>query len=327
MRKSIAGRRRRARRISGLNSVDTAGVPPGNRGPAGTVPGRRELPASSHEAIELPAQARAVLHEARRFETQFAGATTVWHEWGTGQQIVLLHGGSGSWTHWLRNVIPLSRAGFSVLVPDIPGFGESDIAGVNGGDANGVVAPLSAGLTELLRSEGCAIVGFSFGAMVAAMMARERPELATHLVLVAPPALGLRGHSMPLQSWRKAKDPLAQMQVHRENLALQMLHRAESVDEVAVTIHAINLRQDRMRRRRLHLTDHVLQILPTLKCQIDVIFGEEDALYRFQLSRLKPLLVSAPALRELLIVPGAGHWIQYEEPGTFNYTLERLLAN
>ncbi len=37
---------------------------------------------------------------------------------------MLLHGGTGSWMHWVRNIEDLSRD-FMLLVPDIPGSGES----------------------------------------------------------------------------------------------------------------------------------------------------------------------------------------------------------
>src|SRR5712691_9914772 len=53
-----------------------------------------------------------------------AGAM-VWRIWGEGPPLVLLHGASGSWTHWIRNVRPLA-ARFRVLVPDMPGYGDSD---------------------------------------------------------------------------------------------------------------------------------------------------------------------------------------------------------
>jgi pimeloyl-ACP methyl ester carboxylesterase len=45
---------------------------------------------------------------------------------------LLLHGGTGSWTHWVRNIEPLARQ-FSVVVPDLPGMGESlDGSGIRG---------------------------------------------------------------------------------------------------------------------------------------------------------------------------------------------------
>ena len=53
-----------------------------------------------------------------------AAGDVVWHSWGRGEPLVLLHGGTGSWLHWVRNVEPLARD-FTVLVPDLPGSGES----------------------------------------------------------------------------------------------------------------------------------------------------------------------------------------------------------
>ena len=35
----------------------------------------------------------------------------MWHVWGEGSgkpTLLLFHGGSGSWIHWIRNVLPLS---------------------------------------------------------------------------------------------------------------------------------------------------------------------------------------------------------------------------
>ena len=48
----------------------------------------------------------------------------VWRVFGRGEPLVLLHGGTGSWLHWVRNIEVLS-ADFMLLVPDIPGSGES----------------------------------------------------------------------------------------------------------------------------------------------------------------------------------------------------------
>jgi len=47
----------------------------------------------------------------------------VWRCWGEGTPLVLLHGGTGSWLHWIRNVEALS-CDMMVVVPDLPGSGE-----------------------------------------------------------------------------------------------------------------------------------------------------------------------------------------------------------
>src|SRR5437763_9356025 len=60
--------------------------------------------------------------EAERCETPCGDGSMVWHCWGSGLPLVLLHGGYGSWSHWIRNVLPLSRS-FRVIPPDPPGLG------------------------------------------------------------------------------------------------------------------------------------------------------------------------------------------------------------
>jgi pimeloyl-ACP methyl ester carboxylesterase len=56
--------------------------------------------------------------------------------------LVLLHGGSGSWTHWLRNVEHLSQFR-TVWALDIPGFGDSSLpAGVSDAGISNVAATI-----------------------------------------------------------------------------------------------------------------------------------------------------------------------------------------
>jgi 2-hydroxy-6-oxonona-2,4-dienedioate hydrolase len=56
--------------------------------------------------------------------------------------------GSGSWTHWVRNIQPLVAAGRQVIAADLPGFGDS-ASPPSGGDADALVAPLAEGLERL----------------------------------------------------------------------------------------------------------------------------------------------------------------------------------
>jgi pimeloyl-ACP methyl ester carboxylesterase len=48
-----------------------------------------------------------------------------WRSWGQGQPIIFLHGGYGSWAHWIKQALPFSKTN-KVLIPDMPGFGDSD---------------------------------------------------------------------------------------------------------------------------------------------------------------------------------------------------------
>ncbi len=105
----------------------------------------------------------------------------VWHRWqptaspnGLLPPVVLLHGGSGSWSHWLRTIDPLRASGRPVLAADLPGFGDSDPP-PRGGDADALVAPLAQGLAQLVPGTAVDLVGFSFGGLAAALLAVAHP--------------------------------------------------------------------------------------------------------------------------------------------------------
>ena len=50
------------------------------------------------------------------------------HEGVGGQPIVLIHGYPETKRIWWRNVQPLAEAGFEVIVPDLRGYGDSDLS-------------------------------------------------------------------------------------------------------------------------------------------------------------------------------------------------------
>lgn len=276
-------------------------------------------------ATDLPPEALRVHALATTFETACGHGHMGWHAWGEGEPLVLLHGGSGSWAHWIRNVEALAAAGRRVLVPDLPGFGDSHPP-PDGEDADASVAPLLHGLQRLAGPAPWDIVGFSYGGLLAGLLAARHPALVRRLVLVGAPGLGLRTQRLPLTDWRGAPDVQARDAAHRSNLATLMLHRPEAIDDLAVAIQAANVPRDRLRRRKLALTDVLARALPGLDCPVDAIYGREDALYQGKLEQLSDLLRSCPRFGQLVLLPDAGHWVQYEAALAFNGALLRLLA-
>lgn len=283
-------------------------------------------PMSARLAEDLPPAALEILQRATRHTTPCGDGDMVWHAWGEGEPLVLLHGGSGSWTHWIRNVEALAASGRRVLVPDLPGFGDSQRPPGNG-DADGVVPVLAEGLPDLVGMRPVDIVGFSFGGLCGGLLAAAHPQVVQRLVLVGAPGFGLREKRLPLVAWQHLDDPQARESAHRRNLATLMLHRPESVDALAVAVQAANVPHDRMRRRKLALTDILLRKLGAIACPVDAIYGEHDALYSGgMLDQVEVLLRQAPHFGRLLRIPGAGHWVQFEAAAAFHAALLELLA-
>ena len=276
----------------------------------------------------LPPDLSHALAKAQRLETRLNGAATVWHAWGGHLQptVVLLHGGSGSWTHWVRNIAPLVHAGWRVLVPDLPGFGDSDLpAGCS--DVDALPTHLHAGLLQLQAGGVCAgpvsLVGFSFGGMAAALWLADHPQDAARLVLVGAPGMGLKvSERIALKGWRHLTTSEAQEQVHRHNLMALMLQQPESLDALALALHTANVQRDRMPRRRLSSTDIVARTLPQLQVPVSAIYGEHDALYRGLLPELQSAMQGlSTCWGQWHTVPVAGHWVQYEAPEPFHAAL------
>ncbi|MEP6588228.1 MAG: alpha/beta fold hydrolase [Polaromonas sp.] len=282
-----------------------------------------ELPAP----VQLPGEATTLLKSATRIETPCETGSLVWHSWGQDAcnpalaPLVLLHGGSGSWTHWLRNIAALAESGRRVLVPDLPGFGDSSVP-LRGTDADAMPELLEQGLQCLLGSEACDLAGFSFGGMVAGLVAAQFPARVARLVLVGAPGLGIAPEkAVRLNAWRHLKEAAQRDAVHRSNLAALMLHHPESITELALRLHVANVLRDRMKGRSLSRTDVLARTLADVQCPVHAIYGAEDALYRGRMQALEPALRQAPGFRALTLIDGAGHWVQFERADAFDKAL------
>lgn len=279
----------------------------------------------------LPPEAQALLKTATPARTPCGAGQMLWHLWGEATcqpalaPVVLLHGGSGSWMHWLRNIDALVASGRRVLVPDLPGFGDS-AAPPQGTDADAVPAPLEQGLQCLLGGRACDLVGFSFGGMVAGFLAAQCPERAARLVLVGAPGLGIAPpQAIRLRAWRHLADAGERDAVHRGNLAALMLLHPESITETALRLHVANVLRDRMKGRSLSRTDALARALQQVKAPLHAIYGREDALYRGQLQPLEATLRQSPGFRSLALVESAGHWVQFERAAAFDAALRAAL--
>ena len=287
---------------------------------------------SFEPADALPAEAQAVWNTATRLETPCGTGRMVWHAWGQTTSdpalppVILLHGGSGSWTHWLHNIDCLLRAGRWVLVPDLPGFGDSALPAY-GTDADAIPEPLEQGLQCLLGDRACDLVGFSFGGMVAGLLAATVHGRVARLVLVGAPGMGIAPQkAIRLNAWRHLVGAGQRTEVHRSNLAALMLHHPASITATALSLHEANVLRDRMKGRSLSRTDVLARALLEVNCPVLAIYGIEDALYRGQMHRLEPVLRQAPSFGALTLIPDAGHWVQFERPEAFNAALLAALA-
>jgi pimeloyl-ACP methyl ester carboxylesterase len=101
-----------------------------------------------------------------------------------GQTVVLLHGKSFSGDYWGGTIASLTGKGYRVIVPDQLGFGKSAKPDIRYGFD--LLARNTKMLLDSLGVARAAIVGHSFGGMLAAYFARDYPETTAVLALENP---------------------------------------------------------------------------------------------------------------------------------------------
>jgi len=263
---------------------------------------------------------------ATRTVTPVASGAMVWRAWGAGPPLVLLHGASGSWTHWIRNVLPLAER-FRVLAPDMPGYGESD-APPEPHTADGLAELVAAGIDRMLPPPAAFdVAGFSFGAIIGGLVAARLGARVRTLVLLGPGGLGLTpAPPRALLRLEPGMGPEAIRHVHRENLRTLMLADPESADELAVTLQIDNVRRARFKSGTIPVSDVLLQALPAIRAHLAGIWGRRDAFTGHHLAESRQVLAAADPELDTRVIETAGHWVNYEASEQVNRLLVELLA-
>jgi pimeloyl-ACP methyl ester carboxylesterase len=267
----------------------------------------------------------ALHRTARKVRTPCGEGTMVWRVWGAGEPLVLLHGGSGSWTHWLRNIPVLSRH-YQLWVPDIPGLGSSAMPPKPWTPAS-IAAVVVQGLDEVLGKETVLrLAGFSFGGHVAGLAAARLRQRVSELTLIGVAALGLRAD--PREPFAKTRAGMSSAEiagVYRQNLAVLMLADPARIDALAIHLQAENIRRARFRSRPFAATDGLAVALAAVTARLKTIWGTRDIIARPSLdARLDILRRHHPELA-VRRIEGAGHWVMYEAAEAFNAAFLDLL--
>lgn len=268
---------------------------------------------------------RLALLPARR-----SSSGVVYRTVGDGRPLVLLHGGSGSWLHWWRNVEALARR-HRVIAVDLPGYGESDDVPADIALDDYVQRVLNAVREAAPAADSFDIVAFSFGGLVGAGVASQLEGAVRRTILFAPSGfqrpvgreLGRRPRSTFPAGAAGDRDFI------RHNLLAMMLAHPATVDEDAIAIQSWNLAHARFQNvnDRFSFSNRLPAFLAQLRCPLLLAYGEQDRTpYPSRDARVAICREAAPHLA-FEVVPEAGHWLQFERPEPTNDLIERFLAD
>ncbi len=121
---------------------------------------------------------------------------THYHEAGAGPPLVLLHGsgpGVSGWSNFRGN-LPVFAEQFRTVIPDMPGFGLSELPELDRAYPK-VAADAAVRLLDGLGIDRADFLGNSMGGYVALQLALSHPGRVGRLVLMGPGGLAVNGYS------------------------------------------------------------------------------------------------------------------------------------
>jgi pimeloyl-ACP methyl ester carboxylesterase len=231
------------------------------------------------------------------------------HVRGDGPPLVFLHGAAGLlWDEFLEEL----AGSFTVYAPEFPGTSPGDHKAIDAIDDWHDLIVLYAELFDALGLESAALVGHSFGGMLAAEIAAAHPDRVSRLVLLGP--AGLWRDETPIPPFLTfAPEEIAAYCYHRPEVAARYLQPPEDPTAAEDMMIAFTWAlactgkflwpiPDRGLKKRLHRIT-----APTL-----VVWGEEDRLIAPEYAEE---FRSRIANASVETIGGAGHMVQQEEPG------------
>ena len=276
-------------------------------------------------------------HKKKIFEVEKKSLKTIiktkdssicWRSWGKGTPIVFLHGGYGSWAHWIKQALPFSKKN-RVLIPDMPGFGESDDLSMPHTPEK-IASNLVDSLMELIDiNENPIICGFSFGGLIAGHLSYQMNRKGINpqkLILVGPGGLGAKRGVMEEMIARHSKMTETEVyNAHKRNLEILMMSNPEKVDDLSIHIQKQNTDAHRIKSRPISGTDTLAQILKQQNVPLYVIWGEKDASVGVYLEDRMAILRSINSEVHFHVQFKLGHWLMYEDETMFNELFQKII--
>jgi pimeloyl-ACP methyl ester carboxylesterase len=279
-------------------------------------------------------------------------------EQGEGTPVVLLHGFPELWFSWRKQIGPLAAAGHRVIVPDLRGYGQTDAPReAEGYDLVNLAGDVE-GLLDALGIDRAAIVGHDWGANLAWHFALIHPERVSRVAGISVPFIP-RGPAPPLAIMREHLGPgFYVVWMQEAGIADEALARdvRRTITTTKVWDADWATRDDEQTRCPDFMTEEELQVyVDTFEATgftgglnwyrnvdsnwelLEPYAGrkiEQPALFmagtRDSTAKWMPpqaMEGHVTDLREVVMVEGAGHWLQQERPDEVNAALLRLLAD
>ncbi len=246
-----------------------------------------------------------------KFEHSFVeidGCRTSLRRGGSGEPLLFLHGASGAPV--ILPFMEMLAQRFDVLVPEHPGYGQSDEPEwlVNIHD----VAYFYLDFLEKLDLENAVVVGSSMGGWIAMEMAVRNTSRIKSLTLASPAGISAPGIE-PADIFLMPPEELVRNLFHDQRLAEQRLAEPMTLEALDIVLKNRHTTARLAWEPRLH-DPFLPEWLHRIDVPVKIVWGREDRILPVGfVEHYKKLIPHA----EVVILPECGHLPHAEKPEQF----------
>jgi pimeloyl-ACP methyl ester carboxylesterase len=273
-----------------------------------------------------------------------------------GPPVVLLHGFPELGYSWRHQIPALAHAGYRLLVPDLRGFGRSDVPEATEAYAMDVLARDVLAILDAQGTPTATLIGHDWGADVAWKTAWMHPDRVSAVAGISVPFIP-RAPAPPLEILRanlgedfyivffqeEAAERALARDVRRTLTTTRQwsrgwaaetdedprLPRHLSQDDLDVYVEAFErtgFRGGLSYYRNIDRNWTLTEPFADRRIEQPALFitGERDSVVKFMPAAAMDGWVTD--LRDVVVVPGAGHWVNQERPAEVNGALLRWLS-
>lgn len=271
--------------------------------------------------------------EFEKRTAQVNGIPIAYVEQGQGEPLICIHGGgpgASGISNYRRNIGPFAAGGRRVIIPDLPGYGDSPSQptadAIYEGFADNIL-----GLMDALGIEKASFVGNSLGGGTTISLALRHPQRVNRMILMGPgggyslsphPTEGLLRMVHFYEGEGPTREKLDRV------LDLLVFDRSLITPDLAEERYKACVRPDTManpplRGRGANPKDDLWrQPLNELEHRTLIIWGREDRVLSFDNALV---FLKAIPNAELHVFPRTGHWVQWERADQFNAMVNAFL--
>jgi pimeloyl-ACP methyl ester carboxylesterase len=259
-----------------------------------------------------------------------------------GPVVIFLHGFPEFWYGWRRQIGYFAELGYRVIVPDLRGYNLSDKPAELADYSLDKLAADVTGIIDSVRWHQVALVGHDWGGGIAFWLAMKQPGRISRLVVLNAPHIEAFQRQLkrsPGQMWRSRYMLYLQLPWLPEKLlsmgdysrlvrALRKTSRPGTFSDDDLVHYRKAWSQPEALHSMLNWYRAGFQFPPKLPGDSSIqvatllIWGDQDQALRKELAQAS---IARCPYGELVMIEGATHWVQHEEPERVNTLIANFL--